>query len=72
MRQQGAGLTGTLVDNTRQITASADDLAEGVLRRLLRRGARPALSANPTAVDGDALLHTGASTDDGDGAANDP
>ena len=67
MRQQSAGLTGTMVGNTRQMTASADDLAEGVVRRLLRRGPRPALSANLTAVEGDALPHMGVSTDDDDG-----
>jgi len=44
MRQQSAGLTNTLVGNTRQTTTSADDLAEGLVRRLLRRGPRPALS----------------------------
>ena len=64
MRQQSAGLTGTVVSNTRQMTASADDLAEGVVRRLLRRGPRP------DAVKGDALPHTGASTDDDDGPAH--
>jgi len=55
MRQQSAGLTGTVVDNTRQMTASADDLAEGVVRRLLRRGPRPALSSGSAAPDGEAL-----------------
>jgi hypothetical protein len=43
-RQQSAGLTNTLADSTRQATTSADDLAEGIVRRLLRRGPRPALS----------------------------
>ena len=44
VRQESAGLTGTLVGNTRQITTSADDLAENIVRRLLHRGPRPALS----------------------------
>jgi hypothetical protein len=51
VRQESVGLTGTLVDNTRQATSSADDLAEGIVRRLLRRGPRPALSL-PAAVPG--------------------
>lgn len=44
VRQQSASLTGTVVTNTRQLTISADDVAEGIVRRLLRRGPRPALS----------------------------
>jgi hypothetical protein len=46
-RQQSVGLTDTVVSNTRQLTVSADDVAEGVVRRLLRRGPRPALSPVP-------------------------
>ncbi|MEJ2735654.1 MAG: hypothetical protein P8189_19170 [Anaerolineae bacterium] len=41
-RQQSAGLTNTLADSTRRATTSADDLAKGLVRRLLRRGPRPA------------------------------
>ena len=55
MRQQSAGLTGTVVTSTRQMTASADDLTEGVVRRLLRRGHRPAPYLNSAAPDGEAL-----------------
>jgi hypothetical protein len=69
MRHQGAGLTGTLVGNTRQMTASADDLAEGVMRRLLRRGPRPALGSDSAAVDGKALPSADARAgDDGETA----
>ena len=70
MRQQSAGLTGTVVDNTRQMTASADDLAEGVVRRLLRRGPRPAAGSNSAAVDGDALPSADSGAGDKDGAAD--
>lgn len=55
-RQESAGMTGTLMGNTRQVTTSADDLAEGVVRRLLRRGPRPPLSlpqADAGGGDGD-------------------
>ena len=55
MRQQSANLTDTVVDSTRQMTASADDLTEGVVRRLLRRGPRPAQYLNSAALDGEAL-----------------
>jgi hypothetical protein len=72
MRQQSAGLTDTLVTNTRQMTASADDLAEGVVRRLLRRGPRPALGSNSAAVDGNALPGAEASTGDDGDTANGP
>lgn len=52
-RQESAGLTGTLVGNTRRVATSADDLAEGIVRRLLRRGPRPALSLPPTGAGRD-------------------
>jgi hypothetical protein len=60
-RQESAGLTGTVVGNTRQLTTSADDLAEAVARRLLRRGPRPA------AVEGAPLPHDDASAGEHDG-----
>jgi hypothetical protein len=44
---QGATLTGTVVGNTRQLGLSADDLAEGVARRLLRRKPRRELPPSP-------------------------
>jgi len=47
VRQQSVGLTGTVTNHTRQLTVSADDVAEGIVRRLLRRGPRPALSLAP-------------------------
>jgi hypothetical protein len=72
MRQQSAGLTGTVVGNTRQMTASADDLAEGVVRRLLRRGPRPALSAGVAAMEDDALPGADAGTGDDHGTADSP
>lgn len=50
VRQQSTGLTTTVVSNTRQLTVSADDVAEGVVRRLLRRGPRPPLSSLPGGV----------------------
>jgi hypothetical protein len=52
-RQQSAGLTDALVGNTRQISSSADDLAEGLVRRLLRRGPRPTLSLPQAGADND-------------------
>jgi hypothetical protein len=67
MRQQSAGLTGTVVSNTRQMTASADDLAEGVVRRLLRRGPRPALSLQSAAVEDDTLPGADVNAGDDDG-----
>ena len=51
VRQQSVGLTGTMVSHTRQLTVSADDVAEGIVRRLLRRGSRPALSLAPGTPD---------------------
>jgi hypothetical protein len=72
VRQQSAGLTSTLVDNARQMTASADEVAEGVVRRLLHRGPRPVLSASAMATDGDALPGADVSVGFDDGAANDP
>jgi hypothetical protein len=50
VRQQSTGLTMTVVSNTRQLTVSADDIAEGMVRRLLRRGPRPPLSSLPGGV----------------------
>jgi hypothetical protein len=46
---QGAGLTGTVVGNARQLGISADDLAEGVARRVLRRKPRRELPPSPLA-----------------------
>jgi len=51
VRQQSAGLTGTVVSNTRQLTVSADDMVEGIVRRLLRRGSRPELPPVPGILD---------------------
>ena len=45
VRQQGTGLTATVMSNTRQLTVSADNVAEEMVRRLLRRGPRPLLSS---------------------------
>ena len=50
VREQSTGLTTTVVSNTRQLTVSADDVAEGVVRRLLRRGPRPPLTSLPGGV----------------------
>ncbi len=47
VRQQTAGLSDTVVSQTRQLTVSADDVAEGIARRLLGRGPRPELSLAP-------------------------
>jgi hypothetical protein len=46
---QGASLTGTVVVNARQLGMSADDLAEGVARRVLRRKPRRELPPSPLA-----------------------
>ena len=42
--QRTAGLSDTVVSQTRQLTVSADDVAEGIARRLMGRGPRPNLS----------------------------
>jgi hypothetical protein len=47
--QQSMGLAGTIVDNTRQVTITADDVAEGMMRRLLRRKPRRELPPSPLA-----------------------
>jgi hypothetical protein len=46
---QGTSLTGTVVDNAQQLSTSGDDLAEGIVRRLLRRKPRPDLPPSPLA-----------------------
>lgn len=46
---QGAGLAGTAVGSARQLSTSADDLAEGVVRRLLGRKPRRELPPSPLA-----------------------
>jgi hypothetical protein len=45
--QQSVGLAGVVMDNTRQVTTTADYVVEGVLRRLLRRPSRQALPPSP-------------------------
>lgn len=47
--QQSMGFAGTMVDNTRQITTTADAVTEGLVRRLLRRQPRRELPASPLA-----------------------
>jgi hypothetical protein len=44
---QGTGLTGTAMGSARQLGTSADDLAEGVVRRLLGRKPRQELPPSP-------------------------
>jgi hypothetical protein len=44
---QGAGLTGTMVGSARELSVSADDLTEGMVRRLLRRKPRGELAPSP-------------------------
>jgi hypothetical protein len=44
---QGASLTGTVVGNARQLGMSADDLAEAIARRMLRRKPRRELPPSP-------------------------
>jgi len=44
VHQQTAGLSDTVVSQTRELTVSADDVAEGIARRFLGRGPRPKLS----------------------------
>lgn len=53
VRQQGVGLSDTVVSQTRQLTVSADDVAEGIARRFLGRGPRPKLSL-PSGAQGTA------------------
>lgn len=45
--QKSVGYATSLVDNVRTLTATADDTLEGVLRKLLRRMPRRALSPSP-------------------------
>jgi hypothetical protein len=46
---QGVSLAGTVVGNAQQLGVSADDLAEGMVRRLLRRKRRWELPPSPLA-----------------------
>ncbi len=46
---QSASLTGTVVGSARQLSVSADDLTEGMVRRLLRRKPRQQLPPSPLA-----------------------
>ena len=46
---QGAGLAGVVADNAREMTASGDDTAERLVRRILRRKARQDLPPSPIA-----------------------
>jgi hypothetical protein len=41
LRTQSVTMTGAMVESTRELSVSADDVAEGLVRRLLRRGPRP-------------------------------
>lgn len=45
--QQSAGLAGVIVGNTRRVSVSADNLVEGIARRLLRRKPRAELPPSP-------------------------
>jgi len=44
---QGASLTGTVVGSARELSVSADDMTEGMVRRLLRRKPRQELPPSP-------------------------
>jgi hypothetical protein len=46
---QGVGMTSTVMGNARELSVSADDLAEGVVRRLLGRKPRRELPPSPLA-----------------------
>jgi hypothetical protein len=46
---QSATLAGVVVDGARQVSASADDVAEGLVRRLFRRKPRQDLPPSPVA-----------------------
>jgi hypothetical protein len=46
---QGAGLAGVVADNAREMTASGDDTAERLVRRILRRKERQELPPSPIA-----------------------
>lgn len=63
--QQSVSLTGTVVGQTRQLTESADDVAEGIVRRVLRRGPRPPLSPTPGTSGADSAAVAGPEDDDG-------
>jgi methyl-accepting chemotaxis protein len=56
---QGAGLTGTVVGNARHLGMSADDLAETMARRLLRRKPRRELPPSPLAGKPQTMYGTG-------------
>jgi hypothetical protein len=45
--QKSVGLATVLADNTRTLTATADDVADGTLRKLLRRMPRQELPPSP-------------------------
>jgi hypothetical protein len=47
LSQQGRGMATSVVDNTRSVTLTADDAAEGLLRWLLRRTPRGELPPSP-------------------------
>jgi len=47
--QQSVGLADTIVDNTRQVTTTADGVAEGVVRRIFLRKPRRELPPSPLA-----------------------
>ena len=47
LSQQGRGMASSVVDNTRSVTLTADDAADGLLRRLLRRTPRGELPPSP-------------------------
>jgi hypothetical protein len=45
--EKSAGLADVVIENTRRVTARADDVAEGLVRRLLRRRPRKELPPSP-------------------------
>ena len=45
--QQSIGMAGVVVDNSRRLTSTADNLLEGIVRRILRMRSREELPGSP-------------------------
>ena len=65
--QKSVGLATVMADNARTLTAAGDDLAEHVLRRLLRRPPRRVLPPSPVGGKPQTMYKPEARTEGGDG-----
>lgn len=64
--QKSVGLATVMADNARTLTATGDDVAEGVLRRLLRRTPRHVLPPSPVEGKPQTMYRPEAQTEGGD------